>query len=325
MVLLATMTGCTSDKFRVDVNLKGLGNQNVRVVYLDANSSTADVWVRAEKDQFIIEGMCQSPSLLIIYNSMNVPILKTVVSGGDNLEIKGEILSPLEVVIKGSEASEQWSLFMTKNKSKYDMPDGQLLNAEIEKFVKSNPKSIVSTLLLMVDYAPTRDGQIDELLKTIDDSAKPQSLMMSYNTMKLNKKAPITKLNIFTLYDQETEDYEAVNLVGSKPSVLLFWDRDLNENERSNAIEELKMLDNNLVNIIDINIDSDSAGWHKTTENDGTSWKHYWVPGSIMKSDMLKLQVTSIPTVIVTDSTGNQLYRGNNPVIARQTVEQHVK
>ena len=75
------------------------------------------------------------------------------------------------------------------------------------------------------------------------------------------------------------------------------------------------------VRIVDINIDADSASWNATVTRDSTSWKHYWVPGSMMNSEIIRLQIVSTPTIIVTDSLGKQLYRGNDGTKARQTVE----
>lgn len=86
--------------------------------------------------------------------------------------------------------------------------------------------------------------------------------------------------------------------------------------------EELKMLDTARVQIMDINLDIDSIGWYQATMQDNTSWKHYWVPGSMMNSSIVNLKVKNTPTIIVTDSLGKQKYRGTDAIIARQTVEE---
>ena len=83
LLLTVVMLGsCTSDKFEAKIALKGLGNQNVHVVYCGADGGVVDTWMMAQSDRLEIAGSCASPSLLVLYNGMNVPIMRLVVSGG---------------------------------------------------------------------------------------------------------------------------------------------------------------------------------------------------------------------------------------------------
>ena len=41
----------------------------------------------------------------------------------------------------------------------------------------------------------------------------------------------------------------------------------------------------------------------------------------MMNSEVIRLQITSTPTIIVTDSLGKQQYRGNDAIEARLAVE----
>jgi len=318
---LLAMGSCSESKFRLKAKLKGLGSQNVKVVYFSADGNSVEMWKAAEKDVLMIEGSCASPSLFIVYNSMNVPVFKTVVSDGDEIEVEGKIVEPYEIKIKGSETAEKWNAFVLKYKKEYQMTVSQPLNAEIEKYVKQNPNDLLSTILVLVDYVPSDISKTDKLLESIDDSAKPLSLMNSYNTLKSRQQKPITSIRSMNLLEMESQDLQAAVIEGSKPSVLMFWSKDVEDQDYDMAIEELKMIDGERVQIMDINIDSDSVGWYKKVDQEGSTWKHYWVPGSIMNSQVIKLQITSVPTIIVTDSTGVQKYRGDNAVKARQTVE----
>ena len=174
---------------------------------------------------------------------------------------------------------------------------------------------------MLVDYSPTSDEAVDRLLDMLDDSAKPASLLESYNMLKAKKQKPVTSLKSLNMMELTSQDFEAAVFTGSKPSVILFWDKEVKQNVRTTTIDELKMLDANTVQILDVNIDSDSAGWNSAIRNDGTTWKHYWVPGSLMNHELMPLQLTTTPTIIVTDTTGHQLYRGNDAAKALQTIE----
>lgn len=323
-LVVAVMCSCKKDNkpFKVKVELQGLGSQNVRVVYSGANGGIVDYWAKCENNTFEIEGTCANPSLLIVYNVMNVPIVKLIVAGGDELEVKGKILEQYELEVKGSEAAEQYNDFMRKHKTEYKSANNQALNTAIENYVKDNPKSIVSTVLVLLDYSPGDDDTaIDKLLDKIDNDAKPESLIESYNLIKSRAKKPTTKLTSLNIFEQSSGDFQTANIKGDKPSVIVFWDRELGISKRKEIFDEFKMLDLARVQVMDISLDIDSTGWYYATHQDATSWKHYWVPGSMMNGEIVSLQVDTTPTIIVTDSLGNQQYRGDDPIKARQTVE----
>ena len=191
-MVVTLMCGCKKENkpFKMKVELQGLGSQQVKVVYSDADGSIIDYWTKCENHAFEIAGTCSDPSLLMVYNKMDVPILKLVVAGGDELEIKGKVIEPYNLKVKGSEAAERYNDFVVKHKMEYKSAISQELNTAIENYVKDNPKSIVSTSLVMLDYNPDDNTKIDKLLNTIDDSAKPESLINSYNQLKARTKKP---------------------------------------------------------------------------------------------------------------------------------------
>ncbi len=322
-VVVAVMCGCKKENkpFKVKVELQGLGAQQVRVVYSGADGGIVDSWVKCQNNAFEIEDKCSNPSLLIVYNQMNVPIVKLVVAGGDKLEVKGKVLEQYELDVKGSEMAEQYNAFIVKHKMEYKSANNQALNTAIENYVKDNPKSIVSTVLVLNDYSPSDDKAIDKLLAMIDDKAKPEPLMESYNLLKARAKKPATKITSLNIFEQSSGDFQVANIKGDKPSIIVFWDRDLGMNDRKKIFDELKMIEPSQAQVMDISLDIDSTGWHYTTHRDATTWKHYWVPGSMMNGEIVSLQVNTTPTIIVTDSLGNQQYRGDDPIKARQTVE----
>ncbi len=322
-LIMAVMCGCKKENkpFKLNVELKGLGAQQVRVVYCGADGGVIDSWVKCENNAFEIEDKCSNPSLLMVYNQMNVPIVKLIIAGGEKLEVKGKILEPYELDVKGSETAEQYNSFMVKHKMDYKSANCQALNKAIENFVKDNPTSLVSTVLVMLDYSPDDDAQIDRLLEKIDDKAKPESLVESYNLLKARKKTPATKITSLNIFEQSSGDFETARIAGNKPSIIVFWDRELGESNRKQIFDELKMIDASQAQVLDISLDIDSTGWHHATHQDATTWKHYWVPGSMMNSEIVSLQVDKTPTIIVTDSLGQQQYRGDDPIKARQAIQ----
>ena len=184
LLVLAALGSCSKSDFSADIELKGLGNQRVHVIYCNSDGNVVDTWMVAEKDHLLIEGDCASPSLLFLFNSMNTPITRIVVTGGDKIKVTGKIVDSYNLKVEGSELLEKWNDFIVKHKTAYQAKNPAVLNPEIEKFVKSNRTSVVSTLLVLFDYFPSNPDQVDKLLDMIDEEAKPSSLIDSYKTMK---------------------------------------------------------------------------------------------------------------------------------------------
>lgn len=323
LLLTATLDSCkkSTKSFKVNIELTGLKNQRVRVVFTNENNGTVDTWVQCQNDKFSVEGSCSDPTLFIVYNSANVPIMKLLINNGDEINVTGKVLENYDLKVKGSKLAEEYNSFIVKHKTEYKSSNNLTLNTAIEKYVKDNPKSLVSTVLVLFDYSPNDVSQVDKLLKSIDASARPESLMETYNMLKSRDKKPVTSLRRLKMIEQRSGDIVTTNLIGHKPSIVIFWDRDLALNLRNQMVDEVMMVDTAKVQIIDVSLDVDSTGWAYATRQDAALWKHYWAPGSIMNSDIMQLRVTSIPTIIVTDSLGNQQYRGDDIVKARQTIE----
>ena len=69
----------------------------------------------------------------------------------------------------------------------------------------------------------------------------------------------------------------------------------------------------------------DERDYNEETYKNGKG-RSYWEtkdknPGSMMNGEIASLQVDKTPTIIVTDSLGKAIYRGNDAIKARQTVE----
>lgn len=322
VLLVPVLCCCSGNKpFKVNVMLQGLGAQNLRLVYMGDDGGIVDTWVKCEQHKFSFEGQCSSPSLMVVYNSINIPILKLIINSGDEIDVEGKVLDLYDLKVKGSDELVQYNSFMVKHKVEYNSANKDALNTSIENFVKDNPKSVVSTLLVLFDYSPADDTKVDKLLESIDASAKPETLMASYNNLKSREKKPITTISSLNMIEQSSGDFQVARMVGSKSSVIFFWERDMGSNDRKIIVDELKLLDPDRVQVLDVSLDIDSVGWYFITKNDASSWKHYWVPGSMMNGTIMNLKVKTTPTIIVTDSLGKQKYRGNDAVKARQMAE----
>ena len=154
VILLTTammFAACSSDSFRLEARIEGLGTQNVQIVYATSDGVQSD-WVTANDDRLSYEGFAPELTVLQVLDSDNRLIARMAVKNGDKLKFRGTLTDPMGIEFKGSDASEEWSKFIKENKELYDAGNQPMLDIAIEKFIRENPDNVVSTLLLLFDY-----------------------------------------------------------------------------------------------------------------------------------------------------------------------------
>ena len=198
-------------------------------------------------------------------------------------------------------------------------------DAAIEEFIETNPGNVVSTLLLMYNYSDLTDKKkIDALLAKIEIDARPESVMRGFYAMQ-SMRADISekeRMATMTLWS-DRDSMENVRPYGNTLSIYYFWNPD--DRMRYNdfhAIKDFdKELDSKRLQIVDVNLDSDTLRWKSILRNDSASWRRYWAVGGVVNNYVRNLSISSTPYYILSDSTGNILYHGDNFAAARKLIE----
>ena len=321
LLLLATavLASCDGSKFNVTADIKSLGNQNVRIIYL-GDEGVSDQFVVAKDGKFSFEGHSSSLTVVSILEGQNETMCRFVVSGGDKIELTGDFMMPHHYQCKGNDISEQWMQFERAHSVQYESIDCTVLDDAIEEYVKKNPKSVVSTLLMAFDYSDAMTDKAKKLIASIDREAMQSGLMASIQNMQEYNNIKEVRLYTMMLCNLDG-DFESVNAMSNQQTLFYWW---LNNNEsRRTAVREMKRIlkDHQNLRVIDINMSADTVGWRVTMRNDSTQWKHYWAPGGVMDAALNNLKIRRLPTYILTDSIGRQLYRG----IDLNEIEKNIK
>ena len=321
LLLLATavLASCDGSKFNVTADIKSLGNQNVRIIYL-GDEGVSDQFVVAKDGKFSFEGHSSSLTVVSILEGQNETMCRFVVSGGDKIELTGDFMMPHHYQCKGNDISEQWMKFEREHSVQYESIDCTVLDDAIEDYVKKNPKSVVSTLLMAFDYSDAMTDKAKKLIASIDREAMQSGLMASIQNMQEYNNIKEVRLYTMMLCNLDG-DFESVNAMSNQQTLFYWW---LNNNEsRRTAVREMKRIlkDHQNLRVIDINMSADTVGWRVTMRNDSTQWKHYWTPGGVMDAALNNLKIRRLPTYILTDSIGRQLYRG----IDLNEIEKNIK
>ena len=322
-MIVAMMSSCDSSTFKISADIAGMGNQQVHVVFL-GDSGVSDTFIAVNDGKINIKGASSEPTVVNFLDSQNKPLFRVAVEGGETIEITGDYYKPHSYSCKGSDVAQQWMDFERENAELYDMPDAALLDQAIEKYIKENPKSLVSTLLLITDYSDITTAKAEQLLNSIDPKARPERLTSGMTQLRATYSKPINQLHTMMLCNDQG-DFEAI-IPSKATATLLYWWTN-NNSERQSALTQMKQIAEEFgsdLQISDVSLSSDSSGWHTIIKNDSVKWQHYWAPGSIQDPAIRDLQLRQLPIFIVCDMHGKQIYRGANVKEARNAISKHI-
>ncbi|MDD2962057.1 MAG: DUF4369 domain-containing protein [Muribaculaceae bacterium] len=329
LLLSIILPGCSSDNFEISGELKDLGTQNLRLVYVTGDAVSA-LWQPAVDGKFTMHGVSNEPTVVEIFNR-NMDILARVyIKNGDKITISGNIKEPAKIKVEGSDVNEQWSKFVSDNATAINKGDRETLYIAIEKYIRNNKDNILSSLLLAYNYATTSNvAETQKLLATIDEKAIAEIAtrrIASVADGSSDNKSAAKKLASFILYSN-ADSLESFKPSNGKVSLLYFWADD--NDGRKATIKELKNLSKNYagkkVQIADITLENDSIIWKRVIKTDSVQWKQYWGLGGRMNNAIKMMGIENAPYFLVADSAGASLYRGISLDAACMAVDKKLK
>ena len=321
-------TGCTSDHFTIEGTVADGGTQNVRVVYPTDDGFECE-WVTMKEGHFAYRGESADPVVVSIYNQQKKLIAHALVSNGDDLEFTASLAEPWGTVVKGTKVNEQWSEFIVSHSDDFANDNRSATDAAIEEYVAAHPASVVSTLLLMCEFSDlTQKKRVDDILAKIEIEARPESVMRGFYAMQAMRGEISDKERVSTMtLWSDRDSMENVRPYSKSMSIYYFWTPD--DRSRSDDFRLLKSfakeLDSKRLQIIDIDLDSDTLRWKSIVRGDSASWQRYWAVGGVTNSYLRNFNLSSTPYYVLSDSTGRLLYHGDNFATARQMIEKKLK
>ena len=313
------MASCSSDDFKVDIEIRDFGTRNLRVLYADGDQ-VVDTWANTNEGQLRFKGEASGGlTVLFVYQDNNSPLFFAAVKNGEKIKVRGSVENLDSLEITGSKATEEWHKFMREHQSEINNPDA--LRKSIETYINENPKSVVSTLLLVMNYPNLGDTKsVAPLLEKIAPEAKSKELLTTYNYIKADyQTAEKERFPLMTLYSSKSK-WETINLFDNSYTAILFW---RSRDSRSELIDSLKSFKKrwNRVGVVGINFDPDSTTWQSAMKRDSVSWNQFWTPSGPMDENVEKLKIMQTPCLLIVDSVGLPHYRGKDPAEAYKVLK----
>ena len=310
------MAGCGDDsEFRVTGTIEGLGTQNLRVIYY-TNTGLKSLTSTAVDGKFNFTGNAPAETLVEIFTSDRVPLMRLAIRNGETVEVKIDRAEPYKLTLKGNDVSKRMAAFMRDNRDLLTAGNREAINAAVADYVGRNTKDLSSTILLLTEYdAFGHEQEADSLLNMIDAKSRPEFLTENIEAGLAQRNAAVEHARMLPLrLYTDADSMTTFNTSGSAYSLLIFT---RTGRERADSLRyQLSVLmgrtDASRLRVVDISLATDSADWHSQphilpADKDGIS---AWMPGAIASVPVKQLAITRTPYFVVADSAGTQIYRG---------------
>ena len=314
LLAIAGLSSCGSDSFHVEGRVLGIGRQNLRAVYY-ADGAVRMVPAIVMDGKFSMDGRSAEPAMVELYTSDRQLLGRFVAKNGETIRCEFDRGNPFNVTIEGNELSGRWADFLRNNSSVLSGGDSGRINALVADYINHNPADRLSSLLLVTLYDSASDPVgAQELVDRIEADTRPVSLLEVYAELLavVNDKSrmmPVSELRLFSVKDSMCTYYPS----RYKASLLCFTTA--GTGRKDSVVKALRRLSRSTKGydrlILDVSLDADTAQWRRTIENDTAVWTQAWAPGSVAAGPVASLVIDRLPFFIVTDSTGNQVYRGS--------------
>lgn len=327
-LLAVALAACGSDSFNVEGRIEGVGRQNLRAVYY-ADGAVKMLPAMVIDGKFGITGRAAVPTLVELYTSDRRLLGRFVVKNGETIKCEFDYHNPYDVTIQGNDLSERWADFLRGNSDTLARGGSAAVNALVARYVEQNPSDQLSPLLLVTLYDAAADpAGAQKLLDSIDPDNRPSTLLDGYAEMLAavndeSARIPVKELRLYSLKDSMA----TYRTTRHKASMICF--STAGSGRKDSIITTLKRLAKATSGadrlILDVSLDADTVQWKQAIEKDSASWTQAWAPGAAAAASVAPLAIDRLPFFIVTDSAGNQLYRGSELVKAETVMTNQLK
>lgn len=314
LFLLLSATSCGSDdSYIVEGNIDGLGTRNLRLYYYYDGGMRSGI-ISALDGKFTFTGSAKKTTLLAIATNQRGIITTIAVKNGDYVKLSYTINEPWTFSADGNDINSNLTSFAADNKEIFESGDNKKLNAAVAEYVKANPGSETSAVLLAVYYDEKLNPQeYNSLLESLTPEVAESQVTEAYvrAIAMQNEQQMQQRVTPFTLYCADDSLFTFNPGKNEKGTLITLTDESRCWNDSlTDAIKELP----SGIAVLNINLQSDTVLWHKTlgeiSEHRGTD---AWIPGSVSSPRLGTIApVNSLPTFVAIDATGKRLYQGTS-------------
>ncbi|MDE6377248.1 MAG: hypothetical protein K2K72_00715, partial [Duncaniella sp.] len=251
-----------NDGFTITCDIRGLGEHGLEMVYATDRGMNLTSH-HPQEGKVELQGNSADPTPVDLFTIDGTPIASLVMKNGDKATLTMELGDPRSLKVEGQAASRDYTAFVVEHDSLLRHGDAPAVNSLIATYVRSNPTSMASTMLLVNKFIT--DGyelSADSLLSSIDISARPRLLTGSWATGlgEQVSNAARRDLRMFTM--RYARDTFARYTPGLQGFALLIFNEGVKPDSTTGRLKALRRdLPLRRFMMMEISVDPDSATW----------------------------------------------------------------
>lgn len=312
LLLLSSCGG--GDTFRINGEVEGLGTRSLKFYYYDGDRLKTGM-ATALDGKFQYEGRASRPVLITISTNQGQLIGHLMAENGDAIKVKYFADKPMLMEISGNGQSEKYASFVKDNYELVAAGASDSLDVALEKFLNDNPRNLASAMAMVIHYnIKEKPMRADSILGTLEPKFRPNQISAGFMAMVPRFAADsVNVIEPMTLYSAG-DSMTTITPTDYARSLIIFYNnRDFYTDSICTVLEELESgKDDERTAILNVSLAYDTLAWKKPMREKPVAGLDLWMPGSISSPALQQFNLNAIPTVMVLDSVGSVIYKGDS-------------
>ncbi len=317
------LLACGHKEFVIKLHIKDLGSESVTALFYDGNG-VRSVTLSAHGGNLQVTGESSTPVLVEVKRSNGLTLAWVLAKNGDKIQIDADMQKPGEWTTKGSADNDSLAAVSARLIPLQRRGDAQAIRRALTSLVREHPDAPWVTAALML-YMPLEGRPQDArtLFARMAESARPESLLAGYPAILAQNAGPTGEERRIAPFTVMGEKDSLLSIVPTAHpyTLLLFSGINTPDSLRRSLLEVRKKFATERLNIIETQVWGDTLDWRRHLRKDSATWKRGWAHGGVGHPGLRRIAIPHVPFLVLTDSTGKQIYRGNSIAEARKLLK----
>ena len=294
------------------MHIKDLGSESVQAIFFDGNGvRTTTLTAYGGKMQIV--GSSAEPVLVEVKRSNGLTLAWVLAKNGDKIQIDADMETPGQWTAKGNADNDSLAAVAMRLKPLLQRGDRRAVRLQITGLVKNHPDAPWVTAALMLYYPAEDDPRgAQSLLARMAEEARPASLIEGYPAILAQRVGPTgddRRVPPFTVRG-ERDSLLSIVPTSHPYTLMLFSGLNRPDSIKRALLDLRKKHSDERLAIVETTVWGDTLEWHNRMKKDTVTWMRGWVAGATGHPGLRRISIPSTPFIVLTDSTGKQIYRG---------------